>query len=178
MKSTTQTSLFIFFLCIIVYAPLPAISISLYESLCNEYNPSINIKLCLKILKTDPKITSATNYHDLSEHILYMVLNNAAAVQLDYFEKRKLFPTDPALNSCVNEFYETIINELLKAVSLLPSDPKTARESAIAAGFGANKCQKAFENPEEKNVRAAVHLRNNEMYFLCVIASLSIFHLM
>ncbi|AES75267.1 uncharacterized protein [Medicago truncatula] len=179
MKSTTQTSLFIFFLCIISYAPLPTISISLYESLCNEYNnPGQNIQLCLNILKTDPKITSATNYHDLSLHILELVLNDAAAVQRDFFEKRKLFPTDPALNSCYNEFYVTTINELQKALILLPTDPHTARDSAIAAGFGANNCETAFEKPQEKYVRAAIHLRNNEMYFLCVIASLSIIHLM
>jgi len=94
------------------------------------------------------------------------------------FLKRELFPTDPALNSCVNEFYETTINELQKALSLLPTDPKTARDSAIAAGFGANNCEKSFEKPEEKNVRAAIHLRNNEMFFRCVIAYLSIIHLM
>ena len=179
MKSTTQTSLLIFFLCIISYAPLPAISISLYESLCNEYsNPSRNIKLCLNILKTDPKITSATNYHDLSQHILEKAAQDSQVVFQDFKEAKKRFPNDPAINSCIKEYTDTVIQGFVDAMSSLPVEPQKSRESAIKAGFGANNCQKAFEKPEEKNVLATIHLRNNEIFFLGVIASLSIIHLM
>ena len=172
--------MFIFFLCIISYAPLPTISISLYESLCNdEYNhPIQSIQLCLNILKTDPKITSATNYHDLSQHILEKAAQDSQVVLQDLIDAKKRFPNDPAINSCIKEYHDTVIMGFAHAMSILPVEPRTAKDIAVAAGFGAHNCQKAFEKPEEKNVRATIHLRNNEIYFLGVIASLSIIHLM
>ncbi|KEH25928.1 putative pectinesterase inhibitor domain-containing protein [Medicago truncatula] len=177
MKSTTPASLlFIFFLCIIFYAPLPSSCTSLYEALCNEYKPEADIPKCLNLMKTDPNIPLATNYHDLSHYILEMALFKVTSVHIYLEVMAKYFPTNEAIGQCLTEFNNSV-GAVNNALIKLDNDPKSAREDAITAGFGGDNCNKALQNPPEKYVLDTIQDRNNEIFFVNVIASLSIIHL-
>ncbi|RHN51091.1 putative pectinesterase inhibitor domain-containing protein [Medicago truncatula] len=177
MKSTTLSSLFfIFFLCIILYAPLPVISGSLYVSLCNEYRPEKEIPYCLSLLKADSRITLAKNYHDLSKYILEMASRDAFSVKTYLTLLAKRYPSDKAIGECIYLTYATTTGALNSALDKLDNDPHGARDSAITAAFGAADCDKAFQNDTVVH-DPAIHIRNNEVFFISVMASLGIIHL-
>jgi len=177
MKSTTLSSLFFtFFLCIIFYAPLPAISGSLYVSLCNEYRPTEQIPYCVSLLKADSRIPLATNYHDLSKYILELALNDAISVKTYLTVLAKRYPSDKAIGECIYLTYVTALGALNSALNKLDNDPHSARDEAITAALGAYNCDKAFQNDTVIH-DPAIHIRNNEVSFVSIMASLGIIHL-
>jgi len=178
MKSTIPSSLlFIFFLCIIFYAPLPALCTSLYESLCNEYRPEEDIPKCLNLLKNDSKIPLATNYHDLSQYILEKALNEAILIETNYTELVKRFDTDKAISNCAYEFYNAAIGGLKSALNELENDPRSARIDAITAASEVNDCEKALGDTPASVIDPSIRERNNEIYFISLMSSLAIIHL-
>lgn len=84
----------------------------------------------------------------------------------------KRYPSDKAIGECIYLTYVTTTGALNK----LDNDPHGARDSAITAAFGAADCDKAFQNDTAVH-DPAIHIRNNEVYFISVMASLAIIHL-
>jgi len=178
MKSTTLSSLlFILFLCNIVYARRPVRG-RLYESLCSEYRPISDIKYCVNLLKTDSRIPLAKTYHELSKYILEMAIDQATSVQAYLIIMAKKFPNDKAVGNCVLPFYDNCILSLHTALDeVVGNEPQSAITDAQAAGQEIYNCDKAIQNDKPSFDPIAVYVRNNETFFLRVMAVSAILHM-
>jgi len=178
MKSTSfsPSSLFIIFFCFICYASVPALCGNLYEIVCNEARQDANA--CLNLLKTNSKITSATNYHDLSKSILNFAFNKGLEAQAYLLKVAKQFPNNQAVGQCANVFYKKSIAYFGYAMIDVDKikDPQNAKNDVQTAGNGPADCEKAIQN--DKRVHdPAIHAKNNEMFLLSQISFLAINHL-
>jgi len=176
MKSTSfsPSSLFIIFFCFICYASVPALCGNLYEIVCNEARQDANA--CLNLLKTNLKITSATNYHDLSKSIVVFAFNQGLQAQAYLLKVAKQFPSDQAVGRCANEFYIMSIRYFGNAMIDVDKDPQNAKNDVKTAGDGPANCEKAIQN--DKRVHdPAIHAKNNEMFLLSQISFLALNHL-
>lgn len=173
MKSSTlSSSLFIIYLSLILYASLPALSLNLYESVCNEAGQDANT--CMNALKTDSRIVAATNYLDLSKFILEMAFNKATSVQ-SYFEKVAIrFPEDNGIRKCSVVFYTDVLEDFKSASNKLGYNPRGALDDICAAGKEAMNCDKALE--AEKSHNPQMHALNSGIHLLSEISILSVNH--
>jgi len=178
MKSTSfsPSSLFIICFCLIFYVSVPALCVSLYETVCYEARQDANA--CLNLLKTDSKITTATNYHDLSKSILNFAFNKGLEAQAYLFKVAKQFPNDQAVGQCANVYYKKSIAYFGYATIDVDKvkDPQLAKNDVQTAGNGPSDCEKAIQN--DKGIHdPAIHAKNNEMFLLSEISFLALNHL-
>ncbi|KAL5080777.1 hypothetical protein RYX36_009198, partial [Vicia faba] len=100
---------------------------------------------CLILFKRDPRITSATNYHDLSKFILELSVTTSKSVQA-YLGKVEIdFPNDQAVKQCAQDFYPKTIVAFENALGKLDKDPQSAKNDIQAAGNGPGFCEKALQ---------------------------------
>ncbi|CAL5185401.1 unnamed protein product [Lathyrus oleraceus] len=175
MKSTTfsSSSFFIILLSLIFFAASPAISVPLFESLCKLTRQDAND--CLILLKPDSRITSATNYHDLSKFILDLAVTTSISVQAYLGELESDFPNDQAIKQCAQDFYPKTIAAFKSALGELDKDPQNSKNDIQAAGNGSGFCEKALQR--EKLNNPPIHVRNNQIFVLSKAAFLSVNHL-
>jgi len=105
-----------------------------------------------------------------------MALSEAISVKTYLTVLAKRYPSDKAIGECIYLTYVTATGALNSALNKLDNDPHGARDAAITAGFGAVDCDKAFQNDTVVH-DPAIHIRNNEVFFISIMASLGIIHL-
>ncbi|CAK8532797.1 unnamed protein product [Lathyrus sativus] len=175
MKFTTLSSSSFFFICLslILFAVSPALSVPLYETLCKLTRQDAND--CLILLKSDARITSATNYHDLSKFILDLAVTTSISVQAYLGKVETDFPNDQAIKQCAQQFYPKTIAAFKSALDELDKDPQGAKNDIQAAGNGPGFCEKALQR--EKFDNPPIHVRNNQIFVISEVAFLSVNHL-
>ncbi|CAK8532798.1 unnamed protein product [Lathyrus sativus] len=174
MKSTTlsSSSLFIIFLSLILYAA-PALSESLYETLCASTSQDANV--CLMLLKSDSRVTSATNYDDLSKYILELAVKDTMEVQSFMASQFSTRPSDEGIRQCTLSFYPRAIELFKSALSKFAKDPQNAKNDIQGAGYESGLCVKALQ--EEGRNDASIKERNNQIFVISEVAFLSVNHL-
>ncbi|CAI8593845.1 unnamed protein product [Vicia faba] len=173
MKST---SVFMICLSLIFFAAAPALSATLYESVCYLITRQQDVNDCLILLNQDSRITSATNYHDLSKFILELAATTARSVYAYLIKEGSDFPNDQAIRQCASVFYPATIVGFENALAKLDkNDPQSAKNDIQAAGNGPGLCEKALQG--EKFFNPPMTVRNNQVFVLSEAALLSVSHL-
>lgn len=172
MKSPTLSSFFIICVSLIFYVSVPALSLNLYESVCNEAGQDASS--CMSTLKGDSRIVAAQNYLDLSTFILEMAFNKATYVQSYYDKVHIRFPEDDAVRRCSIVFYTDVLEDFKSASNKLGYNPRGAIDDINAAGGEVMNCEKALG---EKTKNPAMHDLNNGIYLLSKISSLAVNHI-
>ncbi|CAK8532800.1 unnamed protein product [Lathyrus sativus] len=173
MKSSRlSSSLFIIYLSLMLYVALPALSLNLYEIVCNEAGQDANS--CMNILKTDSRIVAAKNYHDLSKFILEMAFSKATSVQSYYVKVGIRFPEDKAIRQCSLAFFADAMEDFESALYKLGYNPKGAIDDIHDAGNEVKRCEKALA--DEKSYNPSIHALNNGIYLLSEISFLAVNH--
>ncbi|CAL0333347.1 unnamed protein product [Lupinus luteus] len=119
---------------------------SLYRSVCAETkHPE-----CIQLLQSNPNITNAKNYFDLSGFLLDLAEEKAKEGHKYMKEIYIKFPTQ-FLNSCANSFYPNTITSFHSAKLELTEDTMTASYDAKVAGDGPQYCVEALTEVKLEN---------------------------
>ncbi|CAL5185402.1 unnamed protein product [Lathyrus oleraceus] len=171
MKSTILSSYF--FLSVIFFAVVPVLSEPLYVSLCASTSQDANV--CLMLLKSDSRVTSATNYDELSKYILELAVKDSMLAQNYIVNQASIHPSDEAIRQCAQYFYPRAIELFKNALSKFQKDPQGAKNDIQGSGFESGLCVKALQEEGKKD--PSIQLRNNQIFVLSEVAFLSVNHL-
>ncbi|KAJ1438429.1 Invertase/pectin methylesterase inhibitor domain superfamily [Sesbania bispinosa] len=152
---------------------MPALCDKLYQIVCNVDYRDAN--RCLQLLETDPRITSAKSYLDLSKYILTFALKKTHEAQ-DYFGSlMNRHPTE-AIKLCVTKWYPGTVSLFSHSLEELIKRPDDANRDAGFAGVGPIYCDKAVV--AEKLINdPRVHFYNSQTSLLSTIAAIATAHL-
>jgi pectinesterase inhibitor-like protein len=175
MKSTTLSSLLVIIcLSLIFFAPIPTLCSKLYETICSEAKEEAND--CLNILKNNSKITSATNYLDISKSILEMAIVKATEAQAFIVEFSNQHATH-AIRQCGTAFYTDTIHFFTDSLDEIDrNDFLGANDDAERASSGVSDCDENILKLDKKDY-PEIHSLNKGVYLLSEIAYLATKHL-
>jgi pectinesterase inhibitor-like protein len=147
----------------------PTPSPKLYENVCQ----SVQEERCLKLLESNPQITSAIDYVTLSRLFLEMAIDKATKGQ-DYLKSLiNKYPSSQILKKCATNNYDYLILGFRLAIPQLTKDPNGANWDATSAYHGPDMCEQNLA--QEKIVKEpSITKLNNDMQFLCDIAGVAI----
>jgi len=147
------------------HTPIP----TLYENVCK----SAQDERCLKLLESNPQITSAKDYVTLSRLYLEMAIDKATKGQ-DYLKSLiNKYPSSQVLKTCATNNYHYLISGFRLAIPQLAKDPDGANWDATSVYHGPYICEQNLAH--EKIVKdTSISTLNNDMQFLCYIAGIAI----
>ncbi|KAE9599476.1 putative pectinesterase inhibitor domain-containing protein [Lupinus albus] len=167
MNSSKVSFLFTLFMILIFsHSLIPASCQSLFESICKETLE--NEGACIQLMKSDPRIPSATNYVDLTNYILDMAIKKATEGQNYLLDLMKTNPSK-AIHQCATIDYNGSISSFKTAKVDLTQDPPTASYDAKIAGDGPANCAEAIKAENINN--PTIFDINKTMLLLSDIAS-------
>ncbi|CAL0302985.1 unnamed protein product [Lupinus luteus] len=169
--TSTKVSYLLFTLSMILIsqAPTPALGDSLYEIICKD--DLKETRDCLQLLKTDPQISSATNYFDLSIFIMDFALKKGLEGQNLFINLGKK-NSSQAINQCATIYYNSIITAFKGGKRELKEHADIARYETTVAGDGSTNCSRAIE--AEKITNPAINDINNKISILCDAAFIAV----
>jgi hypothetical protein len=123
----------------------------LFEIVCSELIHDNGH--CFEEFQADPRISSATNYQDLSKYILDMPLPMTEATRAHRYLVKILnrTPNDQAISQCASAFYNKTIGALRSSMRELVQDTQSAINDAKIAGDGITNCDNALQAQRTRN---------------------------
>ncbi|OIV89228.1 hypothetical protein TanjilG_24396 [Lupinus angustifolius] len=171
--NSTKVSYFLLTLSMILISqsPMLALGDSLFEIICKDDLKETIV--CLQLLKTDPQISSATNYFDLSIFIMDFALKKGIEGQNFFINLGKKNPSQ-AINQCATIYYNSIITAFKGGKRELKEHADIARYETTVAGDGSKNCSSAIE--AEKISNPAIDDINDKMSILSDAAFIAVVH--
>ena len=129
---------------------------------------------CLQVLRSDPKISSAKNYLQLSQYILELALQKGIQGQ-NFLKEIAKTNKSPAIQQCAGFDYDGVVGSFSSALGELKEDPETANYDAKVAGDGPETCERGLA--DEHIVNPSISSLNKNIKLLSTIAFLATNHL-
>lgn len=170
MTTSTYLSLFLTISIILIsHAISQTPNPSIYEAVCaGAAAETHQQERCLKLLESNPKITSAKDYLNLSKVYLEMAIEKSTKGQ-DYLKSlMDKYPSSQALKTCVTKNYVDLIYGFQLATSVVAGDPDGAHDDLIYGSGGPRSCDQSLA---QENVvhEPSISAQNDDMVFLCFI---------
>lgn len=167
--STYLSLLLIISIIVISHAISPTSNGNLYEAICaGGVAEKHEQERCLKLLESNPKITSAKDYVTLSKVYLEMAIEKATKGK-DYLKGLiNKYPSSQALKTCVTKNYDDLIYGFQLATSVVAGDPDGAHEDVRYGSEGPRSCDQSLAH-ENIVHDPSISAQNDDMVFLCYI---------
>ncbi|CAK8543953.1 unnamed protein product [Lathyrus sativus] len=142
---------------------------NLYEAICaGGVAEKHQQERCLKLLESNPQITSAKDYLTLSKAYLEMAIEKATKGKEYLKSLINKYPSSQALNTCATKNYDDLIYGFQLATSVVAGDPDGAHDDVSNGSEGPRTCDQSLAN-ENIVHDPSVSALNDDMVFLCYI---------
>ncbi|KAK7279506.1 hypothetical protein RJT34_24559 [Clitoria ternatea] len=136
----------------------------------NLTGPGVAEISCLKLLETDPEITSAENFFDLSSYVLKMAIRKATEGQNYFMDEMSKHPSSSAIKECAIQDYNWLVGSFRFSLFVFTGDTLFARSILRSAFIRLlTTCNDALI--QEKVTNPSLYDLNREMAFLTIVAS-------